>query len=63
VNFTPRYVLRIDDDAPVPMKGLIVGHLGEGRFVVAWGDQQWANLPRVHVEHADTLVPAPRPPR
>jgi len=57
-----RYVVRAIDERPpfpaVPEIGLVVGWLSATQVVVAWGDEKYAELPRVSVESVDRLVPA-----
>ena len=50
-------VVRITDDSPDPLIGLIVGWEDEDRAVVAWGDEAFADHPVGRVVPIDEITP------
>ena len=54
-----RTVIRIEDDSPCPLTGLMLGHEAEDRVWVAWGDAQDSDMPwaEARIEYLDQLAP------
>ena len=53
-------VIRLGDDSPCPLTGLVTGQVDEDRYEVAWGDEQHRDEPRTRVEYFDELTSARR---
>jgi hypothetical protein len=50
-------VIRAYDDAPLPLTGRVTAQVDENRLEVAWGDEQFADVPRTVTEWFDDLSP------